>query len=928
MKLCYLYFLFVLFIITLPVYCQTNLNTYQQVISIDNLKIDSTKKIYLLNCLKEKAEHNRETTDSGYAFVLIKLANYESEKNNNLSLAINYASEALQILNFSLANTNKYLRLNACKNLAIFYYTSKLYNKSAHYFDTVILLGKKYNIDSFLVFSRLYRTVIDDYLGDYGKVLDESYLGMQEALSKEDTFYYALFLYLNARSLTMQDQLPKALTNIEALIDVAQKSHDNYLLANAYNLKAGIYKQKEEYTKAEYFYKLAIQARLLVKNKPKEIATDYNDLAILYQANLLDYKKAEENFDKTIYYGNKCLPEDRSVILLLGTSNLGSGLVRQNLPLQAIKLYTKALNYVNIETNNFLYFNPPLKQLSAIGEKDIILSILFSKCELLLNLSKDFKNQRYLQACIATAIVTDSLITQMRHEQLGDKSKLYWRNKTRDFFSETMEACYLSGNTDMAFYFMERSRSVLLSDKLNDLRSTVNYLPFDKVEKENKLQNQITGIEKKLSGLQPASSLYSVTQNNLNQTREEWRYFIKYLENNYPLYYQYKYDDNVPSLTSLQQYLAKNNQHFVYYFMNDSAIYALAVSKNKTKFIKISTADFDKQQLTEYIRLCSNKEELNRHYKQYAFLAQHIYQKLFKPLQINGGNVAICTDNFFIPFEALCTNDKGTNYLLYKYNFSYVYSARSLIKPFISNTNPTGNFAGFAPVSFASSLGVADLKTSAEALQNSAKFYSNNTLFTQQQATHDGFLKQASHYSVVTIFSHAQADTTDAEPALYMKDSIIHLSELQLLKNPSIQFVLLSACQTNIGKNATGEGIYSLARGFAAAGIPAVSATLWKADEGAIYKISGKFNEYLARGMNKSEALQKAKIWYLQSTENSEKSLPFYWANMVLIGSSQPLVLTSSNHNWLYISGAVLSALLLVLVFFFYKKKTTKTHYK
>ncbi len=100
-----------------------------------------------------------------------------------------------------------------------------------------------------------------------------------------------------------------------------------------------------------------------------------------------------------------------------------------------------------------------------------------------------------------------------------------------------------------------------------------------------------------------------------------------------------------------------------------------------------------------------------------------------------------------------------------------------------------------------------------------------------------------------------------------MQDATIHLSELQRLNNPATKFVLLSACQTNVGKTATGEGIYSLARGFAAAGIPSVSATLWNADEETIYNISNSFNKYLSEEMNKDEALQKANwILYMLTT--------------------------------------------------------------
>ena len=84
-----------------------------------------------------------------------------------------------------------------------------------------------------------------------------------------------------------------------------------------------------------------------------------------------------------------------------------------------------------------------------------------------------------------------------------------------------------------------------------------------------------------------------------------------------------------------------------------------------------------------------------------------------------------------------------------------------------------------------------------------------------------------------------------------MHDSAIYLSELQLLPQPATQLVVLSACQTTIGKNAKGEGIFSLARGFAAAGIPSVAATLWNADEQTLYAITAKFHEYLSQGMPK-----------------------------------------------------------------------------
>ncbi len=295
---------------------------------------------------------------------------------------------------------------------------------------------------------------------------------------------------------------------------------------------------------------------------------------------------------------------------------------------------------------------------------------------------------------------------------------------------------------------------------------------------------------------------------------------------------------------------------------------------------------------------------LNNHYDLFADLSNSIYKKIFQPLQLTKGRVIICSDNIVIPFDALCTDINGKNFLLNDYTFSYVYSARFLMKQF-KNATATGNFLGFAPVSFAKYLQVNDLKNAADALHASAAYYKSNRLFTYQNSTRNNFFNYASSYSIVSIYSHAHADTTDSEPVLYMQDSIIHLSELQLLNNPATKLVLLSACQTNVGKNATGEGIYSLARGFATAGISSVAATLWKADEQTIYEISKKFNEYLSEGMNKDEALQKAKLYFIQHNSN-EKMLPYYWANMIVIGNTDVIKFINSiifkycmGNNWI-----------------------------
>jgi len=157
-----------------------------------------------------------------------------------------------------------------------------------------------------------------------------------------------------------------------------------------------------------------------------------------------------------------------------------------------------------------------------------------------------------------------------------------------------------------------------------------------------------------------------------------------------------------------------------------------------------------------------------------------------------------------------------------------------------------------------------------------------------------------------------------------MYDSAIYLSELQLFNQPATQLIVLSACQTTVGKSAKGEGIFSLARGFTSAGIPSVAATLWNADEQSLYAITEKFHEFLSQGMPKDEALQKAKLYFIENS-GTEKPLPYYWANIILVGDAEPIKLAENHHTGWWIAGIVFTITVIMLVVQTFKDRSHKS---
>ncbi|HEX5152231.1 MAG TPA: CHAT domain-containing protein [Parafilimonas sp.] len=893
--------------------CLTKEDILDSIPVIDNDSIvTAAKKLERFYSLKKAIDKCGTRRDSVYSNLLLKIAYYEVHDNRNFNVGIDFINASLRINMTGEPGSSKYFAAKGFYILAAIYYQLSLFDKAIKYFDSTILVARTFpDTTQYLVRSKLYKAFLLFQNGDYQKAIEESTAGLDYSLKKKDSSVYLDLLNQRAQSLYYVNDLDAALSDANAIIQIAERQKNLYDLASALKIKAYVFNKRQQFIDADFLFKKAISARIQTKDY-EQIANDYIDYGNFCLDSLGDYAKARQCYLQTVFYGKEL--HDSTLLAKANTNIQGMFLKHKNYKL-ASDHCVKALAYLNITIED-IFRSPRADQLISVGAKEMALVIMNNKIETLLKLFLTNKsNNIALSACLQSCLVTDTLITKMRHIQSGNESKLYWRNYTRDFYANAIEAGYLAGKPDLVFYFMEKSRAVLLNDKLNELNAS-SYLSSIDVSKQEQYEIKIVELEQKLSALSDTSKQQQALQLQLLNIKDSLEQFIKSLEQKYPAYYQYKYADQAPSLQSLQQYLLKNSQNFVHYFLGDTVTYILAITPDNTKFIRLSEKEFNKKQLIDFLQFCASKQTLNGHYDSFAQLSNSIYKSLFRQLQLPKGRIIICTDNIVIPFDALCTDETGKHFLLNSYSFTYVYSARFLMKQF-NNALAKGSFAGFAPVSFTPSLGVVDLKNAADALHASASYYKKDKLFTHQNASRNNFFNYASSYSVVSIFSHAFADTTDNEPVLFMQDSLIHLSELQLLKDPSTKLVLLSACQTNVGKAATGEGVYSLARGFAAAGIPSVAATLWKADEKTIYAVSEKFNQYLSEGMNKDEALQKAKLYFVQNN-SSEKMLPYYWANMILIGNTDAISLTTTHNNYWW---WIVCFLLITGIIMFFRKK-------
>jgi CHAT domain-containing protein len=94
--------------------------------------------------------------------------------------------------------------------------------------------------------------------------------------------------------------------------------------------------------------------------------------------------------------------------------------------------------------------------------------------------------------------------------------------------------------------------------------------------------------------------------------------------------------------------------------------------------------------------------------------------------------------------------------------------------------------------------------------------------------------------------------------------------------------VVLSACQTGLGKLVRGEGMVGLTRAFLYAGSRRVAVSLWEVNDLATADFMKSFYEHMG-STSPAAALRAAKLAMIHSTSPAYRH-PYYWATFVLTG--------------------------------------------
>jgi CHAT domain-containing protein len=189
--------------------------------------------------------------------------------------------------------------------------------------------------------------------------------------------------------------------------------------------------------------------------------------------------------------------------------------------------------------------------------------------------------------------------------------------------------------------------------------------------------------------------------------------------------------------------------------------------------------------------------------------------------------------------------------------------------------------------------GLKPLPGAADEVESIAGIMGNRSItLIGPRATKAAFLSQRlPAFRILHFAVHALSDATFPDRSSLVlgrdpnsgMDGLLQERDIRHL-NLNAELVVLSACDTNLGRLQEQEGMVNLVRAFFYAGARTVVASLWKVGDDSTANLMKRFYGYLARGDGKGSALRRAKLDIIR--QYGKDASPYFWAGFTLHGDS------------------------------------------
>lgn len=863
-----------------------------------------------------------------------------------LNKAMEYHMAALELKKEIFGESN-YQTGNTYINIGILAADMGDYDKAIEYdqkaLDLFLKLHGEKQIPVYQVYNNL--GVIYYYKEEY-KLALEYFLKCLKVMSdvspEKSSDISALYVNLGETSRrlnNLQDDLDYTLKALQLDLKVLGATHP--YVALDYNNIGDIYLDLSKYDSARAYHQRSLRIRLTT------FGEDHSDTGVSYY-NMGLVEEGEEKYDSALYYYSKAATVftrtlgDRHPYVAVTYRNIGQLYELEKKYDQALKALQKGLiadlRDFNDSTN--LHANPAIKNyLETFYLLDLIYTraqVFFEKGDYEASLKNFQMADTLLSIKRRTATSKDDKIA------IGEDGSLVYEGAIKTCFALMNKphaiADYYKG---LAFYFSEKNKGGALLEALGGQEGLkFSGIPDSLLEKEHALKMEISSYEEAI-----ATGLDSATEqsyrNSLFDVNRKYDDLIKAFEVNYTNYYNLKYSNKTPSVSDLQNLLDKKTA-IRSFFDGDSLLYVFTLSHRGLELEQVvKPNDWDEKIVAYMYELSSSRSTPESLTKD----GYEIFRTLFPPSRIinkETEDLIIIPEGTLglIPFESLPVRDNNKSrdfhdfpFLINKFNISYSYSATLFYQTFPKvkqktvETTELNDWLALAPV-FDSQGGVtlasrelrdAELgELESDSVVNRSGFIKGGriselpgteteieTIFREFEqsnmkakvllrgnATEDiiksGELKK---YRIIHIATHGFMNRRDPELSGLLltqdendkEDGILYAGEIYNLQLES-DLVVLSACETGIGKIERGEGIIGLTRALLYAGTKNIIVSLWKVADKSTADLMIDFYHTLLKGNYQvpfSTCLREAK---LKMIAEGKFAHPYYWSPFILIG--------------------------------------------
>ena len=342
----------------------------------------------------------------------------------------------------------------------------------------------------------------------------------------------------------------------------------------------------------------------------------------------------------------------------------------------------------------------------------------------------------------------------------------------------------------------------------------------------------------------------------------------------------YKQISNLLEKQELYIDFAKIDKNYYIFTLNhNQEITVEKISLKESQKIELIIHDFQQD-----IMKSSPLKENGFHY-----LMGAIYKIIFKNIALDKINSLIISPDSslnLIPFETLY-NEENRSYLIEHLAISYIPSGRELITQQHA-LPPNRDIALFSKSDFSNYTTLEDLTYTTIELQKIKNIYPSATVFQENKATRKNLfnLSKPKFLHLTTHGSYEEKKET-LNPLLncfiYLDKPISGL-ELSTLNLHGTELVVLSACQTGVGKIENSEGVSSMAKALMEGGAKNILVALWLINDKATSKLMELFYQNIKKGLSYKESLRQAKLTLLHNPKFEE---PYLWSGIILIGKNR-----------------------------------------